>query len=88
MDPNTLYIVNVICTLYINVHAIYPCPFDVFLQGLPSFGPFMKERKAVMASHKENADLLHTQLEPEKVRPAFKPDKPVPLVKVSLVWYE
>ena len=36
-----------------------------------------------MASHKEKADLLHTELEPEKARPAFKPDKPVPLVKVS-----
>lgn len=56
---------------------------NVLLQGLPSFGPFLKERKSIMASHKENADLLHTELKPEKVRPAFKPDKPVPLVKVS-----
>lgn len=59
------------------------------LQALPSFGPFLKEREAIMASHKEKADLLSTELEPEKVRPALKADKPAPLVKVSwscLIW--
>lgn len=53
------------------------------LQALPSFGPFVKEREAIVARHKETSDLLSRELEPEKVRPGLKPDKPVPLVKVN-----
>ena len=53
------------------------------LQALPSFGPFLKERQTIVARHKEEADLLSRGLEPVKVRPAFKPDKPAPPVKVN-----
>lgn len=50
-------------------------------KALPSFGPFLKEREAIVASHKEKGNLLCTELEPMEVRPALKPDKPAPLVK-------
>ena len=46
----------------------------------------MKEREAIIARHKEKADLLSKELEPEKVRPAFKPDKPTPFVKVNWLY--
>ena len=35
-----------------------------------------------MAKHKEKIDLLSEKFEPEKVRPAYKPDKAAPLIKV------
>ena len=53
-----------------------------FLQSLPSFGPYLKERESIVAKHKEKIDLLSEQFEPEKVRPAYKPDKAAPLIKV------
>ena len=52
------------------------------LQSLPSFGPYIKEKESIVARHKEKIDLLGKEFEPEKVRPALKPDKPAPLVKV------
>ena len=53
-----------------------------FLQSLPSFGPYLKERESIVAKHKEKIDLLSEKFEPEKVRPAYKPDKAAPLIKV------
>ena len=35
-----------------------------------------------MARHKEKIDLLSENFQPEKVRPAYKPDKAAPLIKV------
>ena len=45
----------------------------------------MREREAIVARHKEKADLLSKELEPEKVRPALKPDKPAPVIKVNIL---
>ena len=53
-----------------------------FLQSLPSFGPYLKERESIVAKHKEKIDLLSEKFEPEKVRPAYKPEKAAPLIKV------
>ena len=53
------------------------------LQSLPNFGPYVKERERIVARHKEKVDLLSKDFQPEKVRPAIKPDKPAPLVKVQ-----
>lgn len=52
------------------------------LQSLPNFGPYARERERIVAKHKEEIDLLSREFEPEAVRPAYKPDKPVPPVKV------
>ncbi|KAL9951246.1 hypothetical protein ACROYT_G043872 [Oculina patagonica] len=60
---------------------IVPKIAELVGKALPSFGPFVKEREAIVARHKETSDLLSRELEPEKVRPALKPDKPAPLVK-------
>jgi len=57
------------------------------LQSLPSFGPYQKEKESIIARHKEKVDLLSEEFEPEKVRPAVKPDKPAPLVKVIICYY-
>ena len=65
-------------TEYMNILNI--CVF--FLQSLPSFGPYLKERESIVAKHKEKIDLLSEKFEPEKVRPAYKPDKAAPLIKV------
>ncbi|CAH3028556.1 unnamed protein product, partial [Porites evermanni] len=51
-------------------------------KSLPSFGPYLKERESIVAKHKEKIDLLSEKFEPEKVRPAYKPDKAAPLIKV------
>ncbi|CAH3165814.1 unnamed protein product [Porites lobata] len=50
-------------------------------KSLPSFGPYLKERESIVAKHKEKIDLLSEKFEPEKVRPAYKPDKAAPLIK-------
>ena len=44
-------------------------------QSLPNFGPYMKERREIVAKHKEKADLLSDDKKPEPVRPAPKPSK-------------
>lgn len=54
---------------------------DLVGQGLPSFGPYKKKRLEIVAKHKELADLLGEENEPEQVRPAVKPTKPTPSVK-------
>ena len=43
------------------------------------------EKESLVAKHKEKIILLSKEFEPETVRPAFKPDKPVPLVKVIIL---
>lgn len=55
------------------------------MQSLPSFGPYMKEREGIVAKYKEKIDLLSKEFEPEKVRPALKPDKPVLPLKVIII---
>ena len=52
------------------------------LQHLPSFGPFIEERQAIVRQHKEKVPPLD-QFKPEVHRPAFQPKKPVPTVQVS-----
>lgn len=54
-----------------------------FPKGLPSFGPYKKKRLEIVAKYKETADLLSDSNKPEKVRPAVKPTKPTPSVKVG-----
>lgn len=55
---------------------------DTLFQSLPNFGPYARERERIVAEHKEKIDLLSKEFEPEAVRPAYKPDKLVPPVKV------
>lgn len=44
-------------------------------QSLPNFGPYMKERREIVAKHKEKSDLLSDDKKPEPVRPVPKPSK-------------
>ena len=53
------------------------------VQGLPSFGPYKKKRLEIVAKYKEQVDLLDDASKPEQVRPAVKPTKPAPTVKVG-----
>lgn len=54
---------------------------DLVGKSLPNFGPYLMEKESLVAKHKEKIILLSKEFEPETVRPAFKPDKAVPLVK-------
>ena len=55
---------------------------DIFLQSLPHFGPYRKQREHLTAEQKVIEDLLDEKYHPEPHRPARQPVHPVPRVKV------
>lgn len=56
--------------------------FFFFIQSLPSFGPYQKQKEDLVAKAKKENDLLGKESLPPAERPANKPSKPLPKVKV------
>lgn len=55
------------------------------MQMLPHFGAFEKEREQIIGKHMSAAHPLDSAPASERapIRPAFKPSRPIPKVKVS-----
>ncbi|XP_055886857.1 dihydropyrimidine dehydrogenase [NADP(+)]-like [Biomphalaria glabrata] len=53
---------------------------DLVGKPLPSFGPYQKQREAIIAGLKKKLDLLEDDQKPPPLRPALSPEQPVPRV--------
>ena len=61
---------------------ITPKLSQVIGKALPEFGPYLKKKEEHIAAYKKEINRLEEN-PPEVHRPAYKPTKPVPHVKVS-----
>ena len=61
--------------------VIIPKIEDVIGKSLPAFGPYNAERKKIVSEYKKSINPSE-EFKPEQHRPAHRPSKPVPTVKV------
>ncbi|XP_060065318.1 dihydropyrimidine dehydrogenase [NADP(+)]-like [Ylistrum balloti] len=54
---------------------------DLVGQKLPSFGPYAQKRADILAKHFKEVDILGEEFQPDPLRPANVPKKPVPSVQ-------
>ena len=52
-------------------------------QSLPEFGPYLAEKEHYIADYKKTVVPVE-EFAPEVQRPAYRPSRPVPTVKVSI----